>query len=102
MTEAQIPSFPAPPTPVPTVQRPINGMSSGAAAQLAGRAAEALLISHGIDPASAAILGGVAGSIVSGGMATVGSWARDVLPQLPPDVRWALVRLPLMFAARIG
>lgn len=101
MTDAQIPAVGLP-TPVPTSQRPINGFSSGTVAQLIGRGAEAYLVSAGLDPASAAILGGVAGSVVSGGMATVGSWARDTLPMLPPNAKWALVRLPLMFAARIG
>jgi len=87
------------PTPVPTSQRPLNGFISGAAAQLVGNMATGYMIASGLDPASAATLGTVAGSIVSGIFATIGDLARGALEQ--PSVPWWAKTL-LQVPARIG
>ena len=86
-------------SPVPTPQRPLNGAISGYAAQVAGNAATAYLMAHGLDPATSSMVGTFAGSTVSGGFATIGDLVRGILER--NAVPWWGVILLQPFA-RIG
>ena len=86
-------------SPVPTLQRPINGAVSGLAAQLGGNLATSYLMASGIDPANATLIGTAAGAAVSAVFATIGDLARGAMER--PGVPWwakTLLQLP----ARIG
>lgn len=66
---------------------------------MVGNMAAAYLMSHGVDPGTAAVAGTAAGSTASGAMATIADWSRTVLESGKVPV---IGRLPFMFLARIG
>lgn len=87
---------------IPTGARVVNGGISGTAAQILGNMATAWIMSQGVDPANATVMGTMAGSAASGGLAVLGSWSRGVLDQMPQGVGWSFARLPFMLMGILG
>jgi hypothetical protein len=72
---------------------------SGLAAQVAGNAGTAYMMSHGVDPATASVIGTAAGSLVSGVFATIGDWSRGLMAG---GIQNPIAQLFVMFGSRIG